>query len=158
MITGYSAECAIEQAINQDNRIKRSSVIRSLMIKVMKTDPYFKKKTQITLPFLKEEYGVPTINEKGLRRTSFNWEDVPSNIILDRVFGIDFSLNLLGHLIAIDVTVNPNKVTQKIEKLKKATTVLPYDNAIVILVQTPKIEKLFSYLKENRRKNLITIT
>lgn len=157
MITGYSAECAIQQAINQDNRIKRSPITRSLVFKAIPTHPYFKKKSQIVSEFLKQEYGVPTINEKGLRRTSLDWDNVPTNVILDRVFGVDFSLNLLGHSIAIDATTDPNKVSQKIVKLKKVTTVLPYDHAIVILVQTRKIEKLFSILKQNRREKLITI-
>ena len=154
-ILGYSAECMISSAIAQDKRIKKYVLSRDLLYPAMNT-AYLKKKTQIALSYLKEEYGIPTLT-RGLRRTSFSWEDVPTQTILDRVFGVDFSLNILGYKIAIDVTTNQTKIKEKKEKLWKVIQVLPYDYSLVIIVRKLEVSNLFSYLKKEKDKGIIII-
>jgi len=79
----------------------------------------------MAIPHLQQEYGSPVLNSQTDQSSlSFSWEDVPPSVVLDRVFGVDVIVSILGYVVAIDVTANPNATQQKKAKLTQLRPLL----------------------------------
>ena len=71
------------------------------------------------MPYLLSEYG-----KQWGKKFIIDWQDVPASVILDYVYGIDQLFNFRGWTIGIDVTVNPNAIADKSDKLKRLKPLL----------------------------------
>lgn len=69
-------------------------------------------------PYLISEYGTPTRSSDGVYRIKLDWEQVPSQAILDKVYGLDAVISFRGWCIGIDVTTNPQTLIEKRQKLQ----------------------------------------
>jgi hypothetical protein len=70
---------------------------------------------------------------------NFSWDYVPVSEFLDRVLGVDLWVNYMGHLIAIDVTVDPTAKTldskfQTHKMLRRVYQALGIDKVITLQV------------------------
>ena len=68
-------------------------------------------------PYLRSEYGTAVRTREGKNRIKLEWQHIPAEVILDKVYGLDAVINFRGWTIGIDVTTNPNALVQKQKKL-----------------------------------------
>ncbi|MGB5594573.1 MAG: hypothetical protein WBM62_11145, partial [Crocosphaera sp.] len=65
-------------------------------------------------PHIMKKYSVDYRNAETNQLTRvIDGKLVPSIVILDYIFGIDIVVNILGFVIAIDITANPNTIEDK---------------------------------------------
>lgn len=68
-------------------------------------------------PYLRSEYGTAVRTREGKNRIKLEWQHIPAEVILDKVYGLDAVINFRGWTIGIDVTTDPNALVQKRNKL-----------------------------------------
>ena len=121
MLNGFAAEQRVFDLINKSRKIKGFKLPSSeKLIKIASQSKLGRKRIKSATSYLLQEYGVdyrhPETNQ--LSRI-LDWEIVPNTVILDYVFGIDAVVNVLGFIIAIDVTINSNAIEKKQQKLSR---------------------------------------
>lgn len=115
IINGFAGEAIFTRKIAQLPTIKSYQIASKDLIKNALKSKLGRRRLELAAPFLKREFGINVRhNEKIILQ--FDWNLVPASIILDRVYGIDFCFWFLGYIVAIDVTVNPNYIEQKLNK------------------------------------------
>lgn len=119
MINGFAAEQVLFKLITNSKKIKSFQLPSSeKLIKIASQSQLGRNRIQAAYPYLLSEFGVNYRNTKNNRLTQvIEGNLVPNTVILDYIFGIDTVVNILGYVIAIDVTVNPNKIEEKQAKL-----------------------------------------
>ena len=86
-------------------------------------------------PYLISEYGTPTRKPDGSYRIELDWKQVPSQVILDKVYGLDAVISFRGWCIGIDVTTNGEALIEKRQKLQWLTPLwqgIGIDHVVVI--------------------------
>ena len=86
-------------------------------------------------PYLISEYGTPTRSSNGSYRIELDWEQVPIQVILDKVYGLDAVIFFRGWCIGIDVTTNPQTLIEKRQKLQRLAPLwqgIGIDHVVVI--------------------------
>ena len=84
------------------------------LIEIAQSFPIGKERLVQAMPYLLSEYG-----RQAGKQFKIDWQNVPASVILDYVYGIDSIFNFRGWTIGIDVTVNPEAVYDKSQKLKR---------------------------------------
>ncbi|EAZ88602.1 hypothetical protein [Crocosphaera chwakensis] len=161
MINGYAAEQILFNLIKNSPKIKGFKLPSSEeLINIASQSQLGRKRIKSATSFLLEEFGVnyrhPKTNQ--LSRV-LDWQMVPSSIILDYIFGIDTVVNILGFTIAIDVTVNSNKIEEKQQKLtnlKPLWQEIGIDKACVCYVSNPNSNCLWQSLKSVTKQSQVT--
>ena len=69
------------------------------------------------LPYLRSEYGTQYRTPDGKYRIKLDWQNIPAEAILDKVYGLDAICSFRGWTIGIDVTTDPDALLEKKHKL-----------------------------------------
>ncbi len=112
-ICGYAGEQMFSRLLLAA-RLPRVEFDSVELIEVAQSFSIGKKRLVQAMPYLLSEYG----RQVG-KQFKIDWQDVPASVILDYVYGIDSIFNFRGWTIGIDVTVNPEAIYDKSEKLKR---------------------------------------
>lgn len=110
---GYAAEQTFSQELKA-SKLKQIKFDPKHLIQVAKASTVGNEKLAKALPYLLSEYGKSMGN-----KFKIDWQDVPSQVILDYVYGIDSAFTFRGWNLAIDVTTNPENVIYKINRIQK---------------------------------------
>ena len=111
------------------------------LIEVAKQSQIGRDRIQSAKPYLNSEYGTPIRKPDGKYRIELDWAQVPAKAILDRVYGLDAVVNFRGWQIGIDVTVNPETLVEKRQKLNWLAPLwkkIGIDYVAVILLLLPQ--------------------
>jgi hypothetical protein len=151
MINGFAAEQIVFNLIKSSPKIKSFKLPTSEeLINIASQSSLGRKRIKSAYPYLLEEFGVNYREENTNQlRQAFDWKLVPNTIILDYIFGIDAVVYILGFVVAIDVTANPNTLEEKQQKLtllKPLWQRVGIDKACVCYVNKLEID-LFNRLK-----------
>ncbi|MEM8777572.1 MAG: hypothetical protein AAGF26_01610 [Cyanobacteria bacterium P01_G01_bin.49] len=152
MINGFAAEQILSNLIANSKKIKGFQLPSSqALIKIASSSPLGRQRLASAQPYLLEEFGIDYRHSKTnkLLRT-INWKLVPSSVILDYIFGIDAVINVLGFIIAIDVTANPKAIGKKQRKLsllKPLWKQVGIDKACICYVKNQSPTTLWNSLK-----------
>lgn len=87
------------------------------LIQVANRSPSGIERISSARPYILSEYGTPIRKLDGKYNFELKWEDVPSSVILDRIYGLDAVVNFRGWNVGIDVTTNAETLIQKRHKL-----------------------------------------
>ncbi len=152
MINGYAAEQILFNLIKNSSKIKGFKLPSSEeLIKIASNSQVGRQRIKSATPHLIKEFGIDYRHPKTNQLSRIiDWEIVPNTIILDYIFGIDTVVNILGFVIAIDVTVNSSKIEekqQKLTKLKPLWQQLSIDNACVCYINNTNSTNLWQSLK-----------
>ena len=125
-ISGIAAESQLLLAIKNSSKIKFWQLpSTSKLLKIAQSSSFGRRRLAMAIPQLQREYGLPVRNSQTDRSSlSFSWEDVPPSVVLDKIYGIDVIVCILGYVVAIDVTANPNVCQQKKTKLTQLRPLL----------------------------------
>ncbi len=161
MINGFAAEQIILNFIKNSSKIKGFKIPSSeKLIKIASSSKLGRKRIKSATPYLIKEFGVDYRHPKTNQLSRIiDWKIVPNTIILDYIFGIDTVVNILGFVIAIDVTVNSSKIEekqQKLTKLKPLWQLIGIDNACVCYVSNPHPNPLWQCLKSVTKQSQVT--
>lgn len=161
MINGFAAEQILFNLISKSSKIKGCLLPSSEeLIKMASQSQLGRKRIKSAIPYLLEEFGVDYRHPKTNQLSRIiDWAMVPNTIILDYIFGIDTVVNILGFVIAIDVTVNSNKIEEKQHKLTKLTPLwqlIGIDKACVCYVSNTKADSLWQSLKSVTKQSKVT--
>lgn len=146
-ICAYASEQIFSRQL-RDAKLKQVEFDSKFLIEIAKRSFLGRERVSKALPYILSEYGK-TINGKF----KVNWQDVPSQVILDYVYGIDSTCNFRGWLIAIDITTNPTDVNfkvNKVEKLKPLWSAIGIDYCAVVCIQNEieQYQSITQLLKE----------
>lgn len=94
--------------------LKQNSFDSKQLVEIAQSLPCGRHRLKTAMPCLLSEYG----RQQG-KQFKVNWQDVPANVILDYVFGVDVVINFRGWCIGIDITTNKSAIADKQAKLKK---------------------------------------
>ena len=125
-ISGIAAESQLLLAIKKSSKIKFWHLPSTLeLLKIAQSSSLGRRRLAMAISHLQQEYGIPVLNSQTDHSSlSFSWEDVPPSVVLDRVYGIDVIVSILGYVVAIDVTTDPKLCHQKKTKLKQLRPLL----------------------------------
>lgn len=119
------------------NTVKFDSIA---LIKIAQQSGSGQKRIELARPYLIAEYGYSVRQPNGQYLTKLQWEDVPPNVVLDYIYGIDFVINFRGWCLGIDVTANPDAIYDKqgkLDGLQQMWKAIGIDHAAVFLVSVP---------------------
>ena len=161
MINGYAAEQILFNLINNSPKIKGFKLPSSEeLIHIASSCQLGKQRIKSATPYLLQEYGVDYRNaETNQLTTVIDWKLVPSRVILDYIFGIDVVVNILGFVVAIDATANPNSIEDKqlkLTKLKPLWKQIGIDKACVCYVNNTNSPNLWQSLKSVTKQSQVT--
>ncbi|MGF1489839.1 MAG: hypothetical protein ACFBSE_22360, partial [Prochloraceae cyanobacterium] len=120
MINGYAGECIFTRKIAETPTIKSYRIDSKTLIANALKSQTGRSRLKTAAPYLKKEFGI-NVRQKDQFLLQFDWNLVPASVILDRVYGLDFCFSFLGYVIAIDVTVDPDAIEEKLSKQKRLT-------------------------------------
>lgn len=125
-ISGIAAESQFLLAIKNSSKIKFWQLpSTSKLLKIAQSSSFGRRRLAMAIPQLQREYGLPVRNSQTQQSTlSFSWEDVPPSVVLDKIYGIDVIVCILGYVVAIDVTTDPKICQQKKAKLTQLRPLL----------------------------------
>lgn len=107
------------------------------------------------LPYLRSEYGTQVRTPEGKYRVKLDWQNIPPEAILDKVYGLDAIIRFRGWTIGIDVTTNHKALLKKQKKLNWLTPLCKksgIDHVAVIHLVMPEVK---SAQTEQASSNLI---
>ena len=161
MINGYAAEQILFNLIKNSSKIKGFKLPSSEeLIKIASSCQLGRQRICSAQPHLIKEYGVDYRNAQTNQLTTvIDWKLVPSRVILDYIFGIDIVVNILGFVVAIDATVNPDSIEDKqlkLTKLKPLWRQLGIDQACICYVNNTKSQNLWQSLKSVTKQSKVT--
>ncbi|MGB5769130.1 MAG: hypothetical protein WBM32_04565 [Crocosphaera sp.] len=115
MINGFAAEQILFNLINNSSKIKGFKLPSSEeLIKIASSCKLGRQRIKSAQPHIMKKYSVDYRNAETNQLTRvIDGKLVPSIVILDYIFGIDIVVNILGFVIAIDITANPNTIEDK---------------------------------------------
>jgi hypothetical protein len=119
------------------NTVKFDSIA---LIKIAQQSGSGQRRIELARPYLIAEYGHSVRQPNGQYLTKLHWEDVPPNVVLDYIYGIDFVINFRGWCLGIDVTANPDAIYDKqgkLDGLQQMWKAIGIDHAAVFLVSVP---------------------
>lgn len=160
MINGFAAEQILSNLITNSKKIKGFNIPSSKeLIKIASSSKLGRQRISSATPYLIKEFGVDYRNSQTNQLTRIlDWKLVPSSVILDYVFGIDAVVNILGYVIAIDVTANPNIIKNKQLKLSELQPLwkqLGINNACVCYVNNANPTRLWQSLKSVTKQSQV---
>ena len=161
MINGFAAEQILFNLIKNSSKIKGFKLPPSdKLIKIASNSKVGRQRIKSAQPHLIKEYGVDYRNSKTNELTRvLDWKLVPSSVILDYIFGIDAVVNILGFIVAIDATTNPNIIEDKqlkLTTLKSLWKQIGIDQACVCYINNTNSTNLWQSLKSVTKQNKIT--
>ena len=160
MLNGFAAEQILSNLITNSPRIKGFQIPSSEeLIKIASSSQLGRKRISSAVPYLLEEFGLNYRHPETNRLSRvIDWKLVPSSIILDYIFGIDAVVNVLGFIIAIDVTVNSNALEDKQHKLSWLRPLwqkIGIDQACVCYLENPSPTNLWNSLKRVSKQDKV---
>ncbi len=161
MINGYAAEQILFNLIKTSSKIKRFKLPSSEeLIEIASSCQLGRQRIKSAQSHLIKEYGVDYRNAQTDQLTTvIDWKLVPSYVILDYIFGIDIVVNILGFVVAIDVTANPNSIESKqlkLTKLKPLWKQIGIDQACICCVNNTNSTNLWQSLKSVTKQSKVT--
>ena len=115
---GWVGENALNRAIASTSTVKPVSFSNRQLLSLAKSTPIGRQRLKAAKPFLLSEFGIPVKKEESQSyQLILDWETLPTNIILDYVFGLDAIVNFRGWFVGIDATTNPHAIDDKLGKL-----------------------------------------
>jgi hypothetical protein len=162
MINGFAAEQILSNLITTSKKIKGFKLPSSEeLIKIASQSELGRKRLNAAHPHLLKEFGVDYRHtEMNQLSQIIDWKLVPNTLILDYIFGIDAVVNVLGFVIAIDVTVNLNAIEEKQHKLsllKPLWQQVGIDKACICYVNNPSPINLWHSLKTVTKQNQVLV-
>ena len=117
-ICGYAGEQIFDKQLKAAklSKVKFDSL---QLIKIAQSSSIGQERISHAMPYLLSEYG-----KQCGKKFIIDWQDVPASVVLDYVYGIDQLFTFRGWTIGIDVTVNPNAIADKSDKLKRLKPLL----------------------------------
>lgn len=112
-ICAYAGEQTFERQL-RDAKIKQIKFESEVLIEVAKSLPLGRERLSKALPYLLSEYGRSIGN-----KFTIDWQNVPSRVILDYVYGIDTVFQFRGWNIGVDITTNSTDIKFKVNKIKQ---------------------------------------
>ncbi|MGB5592485.1 MAG: hypothetical protein WBM62_00400 [Crocosphaera sp.] len=160
MLNGFAAEQILFNLLNNSSKIKGFKIPSSEeLIKIASNCQLGRQRIKSAQPHIIKEYGIDYRNSQTSQLTRvIDWKLVPSSVILDYIFGIDAVVNILGFVIAIDVTANPNAIEDKQLKLTKLKTLwkqIGIDQACVCYVNNANSTNLWQSLKSVTKQSQV---
>lgn len=152
MINGFAGEQILSNLIKLTPKIKKFQIPSSLdLIKIASSSRLGRQRIKAAQPYLLSEFGV-NYREQQINKLTviLDWKLVPNTVILDYIFGIDAVVNILGYVVAIDVTVNPQEIENKQQKLTRLEPLwqqLGIDKACVCHLKSSTTSNLWNSLK-----------
>ena len=161
MINGFAAEQILFNLINNSSKIKGLKLPSSEeLITIASSCKLGRQRIFSATPYLLQEYGIDYRNAQTNQLTTvIDWKLVPSRVILDYIFAIDVVVNILGFVVAIDVTTNPNSIEDKqvkLTKLKPLWRQLGIVQACICYVNNTKSQNLWQSLKSVTKQSQVT--
>ena len=164
MINGFAAEQILSNLITNSKKIKGFKLSSSeQLIRIASSSKLGRQRIKSAQPYLLKEFGIDYRHPETHQLSRIiDWKLVPNSIILDYIFGIDAVVNVLGFVIAIDVTTNPNALAEKqckLSCLKPLWKQLGIDKACVCYVNNPNSTSLWDSLKTvTKQEKVIAIS
>lgn len=150
IINGFSAEVFLNNWVANCHKIKPFKLPSSReIVNLANSSEIGKIRLEKAKLYLIKEFGIYYRSQNQIY-LSFDWEQVPSQVILDYVFGIDLVFSYLGYVIAVDVTVNPKTIDGKVRKLHRLKHLwekLAIDKACICLITNTNTENILASLK-----------
>lgn len=117
-ICGYAGEQIFDKQLKAAKlpKVKLDSL---QLIKIAQSSSIGQERISHAMPYLLSEYG-----KQWGKKFIIDWQDVPASVILDYIYGVDQLFAFRGWTIGIDVTVNPNAIADKSDKLKRLKPLL----------------------------------
>ena len=152
MINGFAGEQIFSNLIKLTPKIKRFQIPSSIeLIKIASSSRLGRQRIKAAQPYLLSEFGINYRLQKSNKLTVIiDWECVPNTVILDYIFGIDVVVNILGYVVAIDVTANPQEIENKQQKLARLEPLwqqVGIDKACVCYLTSSTTPNLWNALK-----------
>ncbi len=113
---GYVGEFRFNSLIN-NSRLQQVRFDSLQLIEAAEQSVIGIKRLHQASPYLRSEYGTAVRTREGKNRIKLEWQHIPAEVILDKVYGLDAVINFRGWTIGIDVTTDPNALVQKRNKL-----------------------------------------
>ena len=112
-ICGYAGEQILDRQLKAA-KLQKIKFNATELITIAQSLPVGQERIRQAMPYLLSEYG----KQLG-KKFIIDWQDVPTSVILDYVYGIDSLFTFRGWTIGVDVTVDPDVVSDKRDKLKR---------------------------------------
>lgn len=137
-INGAVGELRFAKVIKMFPEIKSSPLpTPAEIIEIAKSCDLGQRRLNAAYPYLLEEYGHQYRSLNGTVSLKLNWEDLPSSVLIDYIYGIDNAIQFRGWSIGIDVTTNADLALEKRRKLiqlKPLWSQLGIDRAAVVTI------------------------
>ncbi|WP_013325647.1 hypothetical protein [Gloeothece verrucosa] len=163
-MNGFAAEQTFQRLVHNCHKIKTFKLPTSKeLINIAISTNIGKRRIISAVPYLHKEFGIIVRNPKTEQLNNIiDWEQIPSTVILDLIFGIDAIVNICGYVVAVDVTANPESVKDKVAKLSRLKPMwskLGIDQACACLVTDTESPNLWLILKSViRSQQVISIS
>jgi len=118
ILSGHLEETRFTNKLKQISRVKPFTPDRASLMETAFNTKLGKHRVATAKPHIIKKYGILRRTESGKSYQEINWDNVPTKTILDRIYGIDSTFQFFGYNCGIDVTSNPDKVNNKISKLR----------------------------------------
>ncbi len=161
MLNVLTAEQILFNLLNNSSKIKGFKIPSSEeLITIASSCQLGRKRISSAQPHLIKEFGVDYRNTETNQLTRVvDWNLVPSRVILDYIFAIDIVVNILGFVVAIDVTTNPNSIEDKqlkLTNLKPLWKQIDIDQACICYVNNTNSTNLWQSLKSVTQQSKVT--
>ncbi len=136
-INGYAAEAKLHKAIADGRKTRIAELDNALLAETIETTVAGMRHFRKAELSLLQEYGIQQIQD-GIRSFRLSpLAELPQVTLLDYVLGIDALVNYMGHVIAIDITVNPESIGWKHRKKRELNGVyqqLGIDHTLILMI------------------------
>lgn len=103
-VCGFAGE-AIATRLFRSANLKPVVFSQTCLLSILKSSKLGQRRLSLAMPHMLAEW--------------MDLAEVPSGVVLDYAYGIDAVVNFRGHIIGIDVTVNPTTLHSKAQKLEQ---------------------------------------
>jgi hypothetical protein len=152
-LNGRAAEVCLARAISGSKKIKQVKL--QGVVEKCASSAIGKKHLNSAIPHLIEDFGESR-NINGKDVLFFNPLEIPESIATDMILGLDQVVNYMGHLIGIDITINPEAIGKKLYKKEELANIykdFELDHVVILLVSKPfTTEALEKTIKEIIKK------